>query len=511
MPCDEHQNHNRNCRPCHTAALLLASSELGQADKSSARVLGVTVGRLVNGFGKCKGEVSQDENDLLRTICAGINARLLALNLKPVFAVNGGRIDLDQITAEHRLGYRNRLLDMGTWIGHTEFEVLSRIINIPFTIMVGGGANTVAQPIAIGGDSNPPAADRALFFTGDHYKVCHLQPNQGGGFDCDEFREAHPLGDCGLESVLNLVFSLKSEVWWDEQNPHRQAFRDIFMAYRGLYRARVRPNNGNPIVAADNPIYVECIRNLRTLLVEAMTDEEVNDGIIADGHMPEAVAEMDASWGEYVANNWVDKWADIRPVREQLGQVVECVDDTVTCVANIGSAQNWLRAVMRSDNWGRMRNVGLGNVTIPRKFGQKASYAHLGMMLARVTTSNAGTLFFFCAGANFAGSLVPPGRGEYHPWSLKNCSQDRSGKGLKGHPGDVHTEAFCMVSLHNWIESSGHDVTQIDMYWLLEMDMCGWQCRPCLAMFQSIYPVTSTDISKSLVKKGMDHYLPELF
>jgi hypothetical protein len=286
MPCSDHpQKSNGKCSACLAADLLLWIHTLGSGvipPKNTAH----QVSALKKQYDALKLEESKtSQAELCRSLFTSLNSKLRASKLEPVFlgaadvALNPGAI-----LPAHRALYRARIAQMGTWVGFTEFTVLARLYEVRFAIMVQNGALWSGIPIGLPADTAISA--QALYFTGNHYEVCDSAPAHVG-FRCSNVVATNPYGDCGLESFLLMLIKHNLHLNWGAVSQTEQALLRLLRHFGALWR-----NAGLGLISVDNPGYIECLATLRTILASQMTDAEVDDAIIAEGHLPLSESEQ---------------------------------------------------------------------------------------------------------------------------------------------------------------------------------------------------------------------------
>lgn len=280
MPCSNHRAKNSKCSACLAAELLSTivalSSDTSQRAPSSLHQIKV----LQKQYGDLNLKSSKgDDAELCRSLFAALNMKLISAGSSPVFLDDHAGVGPHLISPAHRLLYRARMAQMGTWLGFTEFTVLARMFEVRFSIMIQAGL--VWRAIALGAAHHEAISTHALYFSNDHYEVCDSAPVEGG-FRCTNIVATNPYGDCGLESFLILLIKhLHHNNWFVAT----QAERTLLTALRwfaSLWRER-----SEAVIDCRKPEYALCLTEIRGLLSRAMTDAEVSDAIIAEGHLPE--------------------------------------------------------------------------------------------------------------------------------------------------------------------------------------------------------------------------------
>ncbi|MFT3771801.1 MAG: S8 family serine peptidase [Minicystis sp.] len=269
MPCSQHPKGDEACPDCLVDDLLTFDP--------SAKTAGITAKLLGARLSKLK--LTQTQEDICLPILASLNHQLGELDIHV-----GQAIQPYMIRAVHRDLYRQRMRTDGVWIGFYELEVLAQLFNIQFNVAIPAG-NQCWRLYPIGSQLQNPISPQntVLRWTGSHYEVGRLNRQQGALWVVDLWRETNPLGNCGLEAFLALLFSelgLYTEVW---------KLRDahgIGPLIRGFFTLVKTAGKGTAKVDATGNEYKEILAALRNLVMDTMSDEEVNDAILAEGVLP---------------------------------------------------------------------------------------------------------------------------------------------------------------------------------------------------------------------------------
>lgn len=264
MPCGNHPNlSGSSCVDCVISDLLA----LDPGDKKAK----TTLAELQRRFEKL--DLSEDQRDLCTTLIAHVNGHLLQGGLR-----FGELIHPNQIRREDRLAYRARLRTMGTWIGFYEFTVLAEIYGVGFYIAMPASARNRWRRYPIG--DGPYQQHMVLRWNGTHYDLAKLMPVVNSHeFTAVTARDTNPLGDCGLEAFLLLIFLSGAG------RPTGGLRRMDALDVRHLFKAAAKWA-GQQVIPATNYDYQCAIRKLRELLAAQMSDQQIDLSIIAQGVLP---------------------------------------------------------------------------------------------------------------------------------------------------------------------------------------------------------------------------------
>jgi hypothetical protein len=506
MPCPQHAKVDKDCVSCF-AADLLAFTLTNDIVKMADQTLDRELARLVKRHGALKSSLSGDDEEYCNTLIFGLNTRLAAR--QPRHALFGAElpvfIDPAAIRFTHRELYRSRLRRMGTWIGYSEFTTLADIYEVQFWLAIPSGARWRRFQIGRVGDTD--IANPALLWTGNHYEVGTLTQHLGGPeFTASNVIHTNPRGDCALESFL---FMLRAQVPAPQQvaaHTHR-AVRALTL----FRRARAHPP-GHGLIDTSLDDYKDAIGELRLLLADQMGTAQIDDAIIAEGELPTSSkgkskggvkespgTESSSSPGAPTSKQGkLAEWAQYRKRFESDFAITQTVVQTslgvVTCVANIGTAADWLNVVRhldRYDGWPAMKRDGLAH----HGAKEKGTLTHTGLMVAQVKTEQdkIGRIFA-CAASNYHQSL----RTTASPWIYKSSGQDL------GEGRDMHTERFALVQLDTWIETHKLVPTGvIEILWFIEKPMCPDECVPVLKRFTAAWDARGVKVDSDVQSNNL--------
>ena len=502
MPCAQHEKVAKGCVSCFGADLL-AFTLNNDIIKMEGSTLDRELPRLVKRHGELKGSLSEDDDEYCDTLIFGLNTKLAARKHALFGAQLAVFLDPAAIQFAHRELYRTRLRRMGTWIGYSEFTTLAEIYQVRFWLAVPSGVRWRRWQVGTIGDTD--IANPALLWTGNHYEVGTLTQHLAGQeYTASNVLQTNPRGDCALESFLLMLHAQVAAPNPVGSHAHRAA--RVLASFR---RARVQaPAPG--LIDASLDDYKDAIGELRLLLAGQMGTAQINDAIIAEGELPtsskrskkESPSTESSSSPDvpFTKQDKLDAWVKYRTSFERdftiTQTVVQGSAGKVTCVANIGTAADWLHVVQHLDDydgWLAMKRDGLRHHVAT----ETGSLTHTGLMVAQVTTQQDKTgLIFACAAANYHQSL----RTKASPWIYKGSGQDL------GDGRDMHTERFALVQLDTWIETQKLVPTGvIDILWFIEKPMCPDACVPVLKRFTDRWDARGVKVGSDVRSSNLHH------
>lgn len=487
MPCPQHVKVDKGCVACFAADLLtftLDTDIAGMAEK----LLDQQLRPLVKRYEELKGDLSKEDQEYCRTLIFGLNAKLAARKHALFGAQLVVLIDPGTIQNQHRQRYRARLRQMGTWIGFTEFETLAEIYRVRFWLAVPAGGRW--RRWEIGDPRDPLIANPALCWTGNHYEVGTLQQYMGGvEYTANNVIPTNPRGDCGLESFLLVLHAQLAPPNPGGEDRHRA--RRVLTLFGNAF-AQPRAQG---LIDTQLQDYRDAITELRALIANEMTTAQLNEAIIAEGELPGSSSEDESVSSQDTSSVGKDgklaAWAKYREDFERdfaiARTVVQAGADKLTCVANIGAADDWLAVVQHLRDyvgWPGMKRDGLRSYVAQIR----GSLTHTGLMIAQVTTQDDARIFA-CAAANYHQSL----RKNDIPWIYKDSNQ-KLGEGR-----DMHTERFSLVQLDTWIAAQKLVPTgTIEILWFIEKPMCQDECVPVLNRFVTAWNARGVKVSSDV-------------
>ncbi len=489
MPCADHQpKSEKKCVSCF-AADILALTLSDEVSDMEEKLLDHKLRPLASWYEGLKKNLGKNDAEYCSNVIFNLNARLVARKHALFGSAQAQFIQPNAIQPQHRKRYRDRLRQMGTWIGFTEFTILADLFRVHFWIAVPSGQRWRRWEVGSAQDTN--INNPALRWTGNHYEVATLtQYMNTDEYTVSNVIETNPRGDCGLESFLFLLIQPFVVVNPSGFNGAKaQRVLQLFRAAEG----RPRVNN---VISAQDEDYIAAISKLRELVASEMTDAQVNDAIIAEGVLPGENKDKaeegtkgttsGSTFNQGKNDAWI-KYRDEFVLNFTLAKtVVRTTQDKMTCVANIGAAADWLKAAQKLESyegWPDIRKDGL-KAYVPKGVG---TLTHTGLMVAEIAATN-GPFLFVCAASNYHQSLVD----DDTPWILKNSNQ-KLGQGK-----DMHTERFCLIQLYEWITTQKIVPTRIDIIWFLEKDMCEDGCVPVLKLFREYWDAKGVKVDDDI-------------
>ncbi|MHA7631698.1 OTU domain-containing protein [Corallococcus sp. M7] len=475
MPCADHEATTKSCVSCFAADLLALDlgDSGGKGKASMPKGLDKKVNALVTRY-KSDLELDSADEDYCRSLIASLNVQLFELGLR-----FGAQVDPRAIQPVHRDGYRERLRRMGTWVGITEFEALAALFHVRFYIAIPvRGGNSRRYEVGAGEPGFIPTP--ALIWSGNHYEVGTLTSAGDGTFTVSNVLQTNPLGDCGLESFLLLLYRTT--------HVGKRHFDGIDIEARFAmdhFRRVAKQTPPGQVLPSGNQDYYLAISYLRQVLARRMTNAEVDDALVAEAEELSVVS-LGGEEKPVGGLTWAAYLKDFKK-RFTLAEALLSTGSAGkrSCVANISSAANWLTAVdgvsrQAITTWDAMRTRGLTDYNARRPpFPVHTALMHTGVMVASVTDKSKKVSVFICAASNYHESRVAA----ENPWIYTG---NIAGKPENGKGDDMHTERFCLVQLFDWIETNKIEPAGIEIVWFLEKIMCD-ACQTVLQRFTAYW------------------------
>lgn len=284
MPCSAHASgSNESCVACLAADLLSFDVKV----KEKSKTLKFDLKALVKRYKALAPKGEDGEN--CRCALGYINSVLGASDLDLILG-DGGGVELGQIQAGHRVLYRQRLRRMGTWIGFTELHRLAVAFGVRFSIAVPSGNRW--RLVQVGPEDATLIPRLVLRWTGAHYEVASLGQRHGAEYDIGAVFTTNPRGDCAVESfliLLDLCDGIVQRRWFfltDEMRSVLRRFRNA---------SQLRPEDG--LIPHGDDHYIAAIEGCRAVLESGMSNDDVNQAIIAEGVLPSEEKKSEKSSG----------------------------------------------------------------------------------------------------------------------------------------------------------------------------------------------------------------------
>jgi len=284
MPCPDHRvAKDKKCVACFTVDIISMTHGLDDEGVVNDHQLGDLAKRY-------KGlELTADDAECCKTLIFGLNRKLVALK-HSLFGVRDAPLILPgAITAQHRQLHRDGLRRRGTWIGITELQVLARLFRVRFLVGFPARDRPLAYEVGAGTDV---LVAPSLYWSGNHYEVATLTPHQGGGYTLTNLVHTNGRGDCAVESLLLLLHTARNAT--PAIMPALSTYSAQLRSVLRLFALVVGAPRVNDLLDTTHAYYGDAIADLRALMVEDMSDAEVNDAIIAEGELPESEEERAA-------------------------------------------------------------------------------------------------------------------------------------------------------------------------------------------------------------------------
>lgn len=283
MPCNIHNVTLGNCVSCFCNDLIALTGAIRADAKAVPAKSGAAA--LAKRCAAFK-DLSADDRDLIRSLTRAVNAEILkhesAEWIDPLkerdSSCAGG-----PVTAGERVAYRARLSLLGTWIGFTEFTVITEIFDVKFQIMM-SVSSADWTPVSVGeGALNLGVRNDddvlALAFAGGHYEVGRFRLKRNGNFERVHAVITNALGDCGPESFL-IMYRMSTF-----RGTQRAGF-DNRPGVVDFATARDAHAAGDGVAMdATRAEYISAITDLREQIAGLMSERQLDDAIVAEGRI----------------------------------------------------------------------------------------------------------------------------------------------------------------------------------------------------------------------------------
>lgn len=264
MKCDQHERDG--CAECFIAN----SISLIQALRLDARKGKIKPGRSMMKARKLMKEykeleLNEEQLELCRSL---VSAIAHALTEMQVSLPDVAFIDPSNITNADRELYRNKVKSQKWWIGLSELVTLCRLFRIKIKIL---DSETGLDIISMGDQYQGNYYH--LIFSGSHYEPVLN----------NTIIKTTPQGDCALEAFLLIATNRYPPGYLRSGGKYQIKLERLLNQFR-----QVPKKPGRQEVDSSSRVYKRCVANLRSILAASMSDEELNDAIVAEQDRPTA-------------------------------------------------------------------------------------------------------------------------------------------------------------------------------------------------------------------------------